>query len=160
MVEVRGTPVVLVPVLGVGCLLGVVVEEPRLGGVGGADDVLEVALGVPLDLRLGVLVARARDEDCSVDDEPAQVLEAGLEAREEILRRPQVRREVLREGLLGELGRRPGAVKGRVDVEGAVGVVGALEGVYLAVLERLLAEGPAREVLGLGVLEVIYQLLV
>lgn len=156
MVEVRGAPVVLGLLLGVGGFLRVVVEEPRLGGVGGADDVLEVPLGVPLDLRLGVLVAGARDEHGRVDDEAAQVLEAGLEAREEVVGRPQVGREVLREGLLGELGRRPGAVKGRVDVEGAVGVVGALEGVDLAVLEGFLAEGPAGEVLCLGVLEVVF----
>lgn len=117
---------------------------------------LEVPLGIPLDLGLGVLVAGPRDEHRRVDDEAAEVLEAGPESREEVLRRPQVRGEVLREGLLGELGSRPGAVEGGVDVEGAVGVVGALEGVDLTVLEGFLAKRPAGEVLCLGVLEVVF----
>lgn len=146
VVQVDAAPVVLVPgrVL---LRLRVVVQQPRLGGVARAHDVLDVAAGVAFDLALGVAVAGARDEDGGVDEEAAEVLEAALEAREDGRRRPDVGREVLGEVLGGELGRGPGAVERRVRVEGAVGVERALEGVDLAVLQLLLAQGPAGEIL-------------
>lgn len=118
-------------------------QESGLGGVARADHMLEVALWVPGDVLLGKGIARPGDEHSDVDDQTAELRDGGLEPREDGGGRPDVGGQVLREGLLGELGRRGGALEGGLDVEGAVGVVGALEGVDLAVLQGLFAEGPA-----------------
>jgi hypothetical protein len=117
--------------------------------------VLEVPLWVSLDLVLGESIAGTGDEDGHVNDEAAEAGYGGLEAWEHGLGRPDVGGKILGKGGWGEVCGGTGALQGRVDVEGAVGIVGALEGVDLAVLEGLLAEGPAGEVLGLGVLKAL-----
>lgn len=159
VVEMRAAPVVLVALCRrrrrVGRPLGEVVQQPRLGGVGRADDVLQVALGVALDLLLGKAVAGARHQHGNVDDEAAEAGHGRLHAGEHSLRRPNVGREVLGERLGRELWRGLGTVQAGVDVEGTVCVVGSLEGVGLAILERLLAEGPASQVFGLGIFQLV-----
>lgn len=166
VVEVGRAPVVAVAVGGLagaeldggggGGFLGEVVQQAGFGGGGCAHDVLEVAGGVVGDLLLGEPVAGAGHEHGDVDDQAAEVLERLLEPREGGLAGPDVGGEVLGEVVGVELGRRRGAGQGWVDVEGAVGVEGALEGVDLAVLEGFLAEGPAGEVLGLFVFEFVW----
>lgn len=104
---------------------------------------LQIPPGIPGNINLCEAVARAGDQHGHVDDEAAQVRDGGLEAGQDEGGRPDVGREVLGEGLGGEGGRGDGAVEGGGEVEGAVGVVGALEGVDLAVFEGFLAEGPA-----------------
>ncbi|KAI9163144.1 FRG1-like family protein [Paramyrothecium foliicola] len=145
VVQVGGAPVVLAvgrSGRGVG-VLGVVVQQAGLGGGGRGDNALQVGLGVAGDVSLGVAVAGAGDEDGDVDDEAAQAGNGGAEAGQHRLGGPDVGREVLGECLGREVSGGLGALEAGVDVEGAVGVVGALEGVDLAVLERLLAQGPA-----------------
>jgi hypothetical protein len=115
------------------------------------DDVLEVPGRVARHLLRGVPVARAGDEGGDVDDEGAEVLECRSKARQDVLGRPDVAGRVLREG------RVPGCELGldgvRVEGRAAVDVVGALERVRLAVLELLLAAGPANEPFCLGLFE-------
>ncbi|KAJ6442643.1 FRG1-like family protein [Purpureocillium lavendulum] len=122
VVEVGGAPVVLGGAVVVLQALGEVVQQAGLCGVGRADDVLEVAARVALDLALGEAVAGAGDEHGHVDDEAAQGRDGGLEARQDPLVGPQVGRQVLGERLRRELGRGLGALERRVHVEGAVGV--------------------------------------
>lgn len=157
MVQVRRAPVILISVSRSGVFwLGVVVQKTRLGGVGRANDMFEVALRISLDFLLSEAVAGLGDEDGDVDDEAAEARHGRLKPGEGRLGRPDVGREILREGLGGEVRGWSGALQGRVDVEGAVGVVAALEGVDLAVLEGFLAEGPACEVLGLWVFQLLW----
>ena len=116
---------------------------------------LEVPLWVSLDLLLGESITGTGDEDGDVDDEAAEAGEGGLETGENGLGWPYVGGEILGESGRGEVCGGTGALQGRVDVEGAVCVVGALEGVDLAVLEGLLSERPASEILGLGVFKAL-----
>ena len=86
MVQMSCAPVVLTAAIAAaaaarGVFLGEVVEESRFGGVGCADYVLEIALWIPLDLLLGVLVASSCDQDGHVDDETAEGGDCRLEAR-------------------------------------------------------------------------------
>ena len=124
---------------------GEVVQEPGLGGRAGLDDVLEVAGLVVGDLLDGEPVAGARDQDRDVDDERDELLRRGPEGRDVLFRRPHVRRRVLFEArVLGAVR----ALQGRVLVEGAIDVVGALLGVDDARAEGLDAVRPADEVFG------------
>lgn len=159
VVEMGAAPVVLVALCRcrrrVGRSLGEVVQQPRLGGVGRADDVLQVALGVALDLLLGKAVTGARHQHGNVNDEAAEAGHCRLHAGKHALCRPDVGREVLGECLWRELWRGLGTVQAGVNVKGTVCVVGSLEGVGLAILERLLAQRPASQVLGFGILQLV-----
>lgn len=158
MIQVLGAPGIIVGTnLVQVCLsLRVVVQQACLGGRRSADDVLKVSLRVALDLRLCEPVAGPRDEDSRVDDDFAQAFETRLEPGEDVLGWPDVGRQVLREVVFVELRRGLRTIESGVDVECAVCVVRALEGVYLAVLESLLAERPARQVFGLYILDFGY----
>jgi hypothetical protein len=131
------------------------VQEAGLCGRRRAHDLLEVSTGVTGDFLFGKPVAGSCDEHGHVNDQPAELLERGSEPGETGVAWPDVGREVLGEIEWVELLRRRGARQRRVYVEGAVGVEGALEGVYLAVAEGLLAEGPPGEVLGFFIFKFI-----
>ena len=69
VVEMGGAPVILVFALARWIRrLRVVMQQPRLGGAAGADDVLEVPLWVSLDLLLGESITGTGDEDGDIDD--------------------------------------------------------------------------------------------
>lgn len=159
MVEMRGTPVILILIHALLLLLHtlrVVMQKPRLGGTARLDHMLQIPQRIAINLLLSKTIHGPSDKDGDVDDEATQSGERGLEPRQRTLGRPDVGGQVLGEGGLGECRRGFGALEGRVDVEGAVGVVGALEGVDLAVLEGLFAEGPAGEVLGLYIFQLLF----
>lgn len=117
---------------------------------------LEVALWVAGDILLGKPVTGASDENGHVDDEATQTSQGRLESGESSLGRPNIGREVFGKCFLGELRGWLGALERGVDVEGAVGVVRALEGVDLAVFEGFLSKRPAGEILGLDILQLVY----
>lgn len=75
-------------------------QQTSFSGVGRADDVLEVALGVAGDLLFSKAVAGAGDEHGCVDDEPAEICHGGLESGQDVLAGPLVGREVLGECVL------------------------------------------------------------
>lgn len=141
MIEMRRAPVIIHSLALPGRrLLREVVQQPRLGRRRRAHHMLQVRLRVAGDVGLGEAVAGAGDEHGDVDDEAAEARQRRAEAGQDGLGGPDVGGEVLGEGVGGEIRGGTGALKGGVEVEGAVGVVGALEGVDLAVFERLLAE--------------------
>lgn len=101
MVKMSGTPIILVAA--VGCrisLLGVIVQQPCLGGVGRANNMLQVTFGISGDILLRKAITRTGDKDANIDDEATQGCNGGLEARENRLWRPDVGREVLGERVL------------------------------------------------------------
>jgi len=116
------------------------VQQAGLGGGRRSHDLLKIVRGVFRDLLDGEPVACAGDEGGHVDDQATELLECHLESGQGFGVGPEVGREVLGEVVGVELVGRDSARQGGVDVECAVGVEGALERVYLAVLERLLAE--------------------
>ena len=120
-------------------------QEPGLGGRAGLDDVLEVAGLVVCDLLDGEPVAGAGDQDRDVDDERDELLRHGPEGRHVLFERPHVGRRVLFEARVSFAF---GALQGRVLVEGAIDVVGALLSVDDAWAEGLDAVRPADQVLG------------
>lgn len=82
MVEVRGAPVILVAVgIRIFLALWVVVQQSSLCRVGCADDMLEVALGVALNLLFCEAIAGARNEDGDVDNEAAEIGHGWLKSR-------------------------------------------------------------------------------
>lgn len=108
------------------------------------------------DVGLGVAIAGARDQRRGVDDQLAEVLEAAAEGGQAVGGRPDVGR-----GVAGEIGEAVGggALEVGVLVEGAVDIVGALEGVEVAGPEGLFAAGPADQVVGFWPSEGLYRVL-
>jgi hypothetical protein len=148
VVEVSGTPIILVAFIGGGvCLLGVIMQQTCLSGARRAHNMLKIALGVSGDVLLGEAITSTSDKNSNINDETAQGRHGGLESRKDLLPRPDIGGKIFGKGVDGELRGWDGALEGRVDVEGTVGIVGALEGVDLAVLEGLLSEGPTGQIL-------------
>lgn len=104
---------------------------------------LQISSWVTGDVLLRKTIACAGDQDSHVDDETTQGGDGGLETWENILCGPDVRGQVLWERVDGEVLCGFGAFERWIDVECAIGVVGALESVDLAILQGFFTERPA-----------------
>lgn len=97
MVDVGGAPVVVAD--GVffsrprgrgGGIRGEIVQQPRLGSEAGFHDVREIPGLVTVDIGLGITITGLGDQRGGVDDQRAKRLNAGPEAGQLALRRPDV----------------------------------------------------------------------
>lgn len=104
-------------------------QQPRLRRETTLNNTLQITRLVVLDIRLGESITGARHQSRSVDNQGTQTLDALPEDGESLRRGPDIRRRVLRQ--IGESVCR-GVLQRWVLAEGAVDVVGALEGVEVA----------------------------
>lgn len=117
-------------------------QQPRLSRKTSPHHFLQIPIFIPIHTLHREAITRSGHQRRRINDQCTQLLKAAPKGREIRLARPDIRGSVLGE-LCVDGG---GALQGRVFVEGAVEVVGALVGVVVAVAEGFFAQGPADEV--------------